>query len=58
MRPRVATVEDFPGWITLAREVEPLFGPMADVPSFREALRRALAHGNALCVRAEAGGGS
>ncbi|HPI92377.1 MAG TPA: GNAT family N-acetyltransferase [Deltaproteobacteria bacterium] len=56
MKTRVATVEDFPGWIDLAREVEPLFGPMADVPSFREALRQALAHGDALCIRAGAGG--
>jgi len=30
------------GWLRLAREVEPLFGPMVDDPGFRDGLKRAL----------------
>ena len=44
--------EDFQDWIALAREVEPLFGPMADEPGFREALQQALTDKVAFCIRA------
>lgn len=40
---------DFDAWLQLAREVEPLFGPMADVPEFREGLKAAMDSGQALC---------
>ncbi len=46
-----ATNEDYHSWLKLAREVEHLFGPMADEPSFQEALRRILGAGQAFCVR-------
>ncbi len=41
---------DFASWIALAREVEPLFGPMADELGFREALRQALSAKTAFCI--------
>lgn len=40
---RMAVSADVDGWLDLAREVEPLFGPMADVPEFRDALTAAIA---------------
>ena len=45
---RPSIPEDIDGWLKLAREVEPLFGPMADVPEFRDALAAAIADGQAL----------
>lgn len=42
---------DVYAWITLAREVEPLFGPMADEVAFQEALRQAISENRAFCVR-------
>lgn len=42
---------DLPGWLLLAKEVEPLFGPMVEDLSFHEGLRKVLAAGNAFCVR-------
>ncbi len=42
---------DFEGWIELAREVEPLFGPMADEADFQEALSHAICQKRALCIR-------
>ena len=44
--------EDFQAWIALAREVEPLFGPMADEPGFRDALQQAIDDKTAFCIRA------
>ncbi|HNW92196.1 MAG TPA: GNAT family N-acetyltransferase [bacterium] len=43
-----AVPDDFALWLDLAREVEPLFGPMAAVPEFRQALQAAIAAGQAL----------
>ena len=43
--------QDVPGWLALAAEVEPLFGPMVEEPRFLRALRRNIARGTALCVR-------
>lgn len=51
MTPQVSTLDDFTEWMRLAREVEPLFGPMAEEPAFREALQEAIRDGRALCVR-------
>jgi GNAT superfamily N-acetyltransferase len=47
----VAQPEDVPAWLVLAKEVEPLFGPLVDGPSFRSALDRNVARGTAFCVR-------
>jgi GNAT superfamily N-acetyltransferase len=46
-----AVPEDIPAWIKLAAEVEPLFGPMVNEPSFLSALQRNIARGTAFCVR-------
>jgi GNAT superfamily N-acetyltransferase len=54
----VCSVEkDFDAWILLAREVEPLFGPMADETSFQDALRQAISLNTAFCIYAETSGG-
>jgi GNAT superfamily N-acetyltransferase len=47
--------EDIPAWLALAAEVEPLFGPMVEEPGFMRSLRRNIARGTALCVRAAGG---
>jgi TatD DNase family protein len=47
----VATRADIPAWRALAREVEPLFGPMVGDPAFERALERAFDSGRAFCVR-------
>lgn len=41
---------DAPAWLELAREVEHLFGPMADEPVFRAALQAAILGGRGLCA--------
>lgn len=41
---------DFDAWISLAREFEPLFGPMADEIVFQEALRKAISSNSAFCI--------
>ncbi len=53
---RSSIPEDIDGWLGLAREVEPLFGPMADVPEFRDALAAAIADGQALTSSAASSG--
>jgi len=42
------TRADIASWLELAREVEPLFGPM---PDFESTIRRNISRGTALCVR-------
>ena len=42
------TQDDVASWLEIAREVEPLFGPM---PDFESTLRRNISRGTALCVR-------
>lgn len=49
--------KDFDAWISLAREVEPLFGPMADEISFQEALRHAISLNTAFCIYSKINGG-
>jgi GNAT superfamily N-acetyltransferase len=51
MEIRIATREDFAGWIELAKEVELLFGPMAREASFHGALDRTIGEQRAFCVR-------
>lgn len=48
-----ATPAHFAAWIDLAREVEPLFGPMADEPAFRDGLATAIEQGHALVAERE-----
>lgn len=55
MKVEVATENDIPQWINLAREVEALFGPMADDPKFHSGLRNCIAEKRAFCVRDEDG---
>jgi GNAT superfamily N-acetyltransferase len=51
MRVVVATPEDIPAWLRLAAEVEPMFGPLVEDPSFLGALSRNVVRGSAFCVR-------
>lgn len=51
----IAEQADIPLWLTLAAEVEPLFGPMVADPAFHAALERVIARGTAFCVREGAG---
>lgn len=46
------TRDDVASWLEIAREVEPLFGPM---PDFESTLRRNISRGTALCVRDASG---
>ncbi len=47
--------EDFDAWLSLAMEVEPLFGPMAHERAFQEALKRAISENSAFCIRSDQG---
>jgi hypothetical protein len=51
----VAQPADQAAWLELAREVEPLFGPMISDPGFHRALENNSARGTAYCVRIENG---
>lgn len=51
MNVQTATLTDFQNWLTLAREVEPLFGPMVGEPGFHAALTEAIEQGQAFCIR-------
>ena len=51
-----AELTDFDAWIALAREVEHLFGPMADEVPFQDALRQAISQKTAFCIRADLDG--
>lgn len=55
MQVTTADPSDCPPWLDLAREVEPLFGPMVADPDFHATLERDLARGSAVCVREAAG---
>lgn len=55
-KPQPSVSEDFDRWIRLAKEVEPLFGPMVEDPSFHEGLRQAILDGDAFCMRGPGGG--
>lgn len=48
-----ARIEQFDAWIDLSREVEPLFGPMADVPAFRHQLVEAIGEGRAVSAEVD-----
>ncbi|MDA8135700.1 MAG: GNAT family N-acetyltransferase [Desulfobacteraceae bacterium] len=51
MKVEYAELTDFDAWIRLAREVEPLFGPMADEAPFQEAIKQAVVQKTAFCIR-------
>ena len=55
MRIQYATIDDIPGWLKLAAEVEFLFGPMIDDPGFHEFLHRNIGRSTAICVREQDG---
>ena len=46
-------ISDFDDWLSLSREVEPLFGPMANESDFQEALKHAISLNSAFCIRTE-----
>ncbi|WP_419663948.1 GCN5-related N-acetyltransferase [Desulfosarcina variabilis str. Montpellier] len=48
-----STITDFDAWIFLARQVEPIFGPMADELDFQDALKQAISSCTAFCIRSE-----
>lgn len=52
---RFAEPADAPAWLSIAREVEHLFGPMADVPEFQNALFGAFDAQAALCLAGKSG---
>lgn len=52
---QIAASQDFDNWLMLAQEVEFLFGPMSNEPSFHQALQRAFREQRAFCVRAQNG---
>jgi len=47
---RLSTPNDYLDWLELAKEVEPLFGPMVDDPIFCDGLMKAILEANAFCV--------
>jgi GNAT superfamily N-acetyltransferase len=51
MKVVTADENDFPAWLHLAKEVEPLFGPMVHETQFLDALRKNINRGSAFCVR-------
>jgi len=48
---------DFDAWLTLAGEVEHLFGPMCEVHEFQNALKSAISESRAFCVKKVSSGG-
>lgn len=46
-----ATALDIPQWLSLAAEVEHLFGPMTGEPAFHRAIQHAIDTGQAFCIR-------
>jgi len=42
---------DIASWLTLAAEVEPLFGPLIGNPGFHNALHKNIGRGTAYCIR-------
>ena len=47
----LAQPEDYTPWLSLAGEVEDLFGRMVEVPEFQQTLMKNILRGTALCVR-------
>lgn len=49
-----AKIEHYENWLELAKEVEPLFGPMAEEKSFQTALRDLIEQKQAFCIKENA----
>lgn len=49
--PGIAGLSDYDSWLALAKEVEPLFGPMSDLPGFQQALKTAILESRAFCFK-------
>lgn len=50
-----SNLDDYEAWISLAREIEFLFGPMADEEVFQQALKQAISENRAFCIRQKVG---
>ncbi len=46
----VSKLSDYADWLELAKEVEPLFGPMVDDTAFCDGLKQAIREGRAFCA--------
>lgn len=53
MKVQYSTLEDVDAWLALAKEVEPLFGPMVEDEAFKDALKRAISDRTAFCICSE-----
>lgn len=51
MEVQIARIEDFEDWIRLAKEVEPIFGPMSEEISFHSALKEFIFAEQAFCIK-------
>jgi ribosomal protein S18 acetylase RimI-like enzyme len=51
----LAQTGDFPTWLDLTAEVEPLFGPMLNDPRFHQALEKNIRRGTGFCIRRDDG---
>ena len=51
MKVQIARIEDYEDWLKLAKEVEPLFGPMSEEISFQTALTDLIAQKQAFCIK-------
>ena len=49
----ISTLSDFNSWLNLAKEVEPLFGPMSEETDFQEALKNAISENTVFCVHSD-----
>jgi len=50
---RLAAIKDYEAWIELSKEVESLFGPMAEVKEFQEGIKECIKNKNAYCVETQ-----
>ncbi len=51
IHPQLSNLDDYEYWLSLAREVEPLFGAMVDDPIFQSSVQQAIENGSAICVK-------
>ena len=49
----ISILDDYNAWLLLAKEVEPLFGPMVEDVDFQEALKKVLADKTAFCINSD-----
>ena len=53
MKVEISSTNDYHKWLLLAKEVEPLFGPMINEKEFQNALKEALKNKHAYCIYSE-----